>query len=209
MPLIAATANPLPRLVAACVAAALLLALTMGPVAFAGRLAVHVMGGAVDGATEPIDLPPMATQSVVYAADGSVLAVLHGGENRKPVPLDQIAPVLVNAGVTHPLEWWLDALAPGGRMVLPLTATMKAMGPTIGKGLLTLVTKRDDVSFDLRVVTFVAIYSAVGIRDEARGEELVKAMARMPFPPLKRLRRDQHEPADTCWLHAAGCCLSL
>jgi protein-L-isoaspartate(D-aspartate) O-methyltransferase len=117
--------------------------------------------------------------------------------------------ILVNAGVTHPLAWWLDALAPGGRMVLPLTVAMKAMGPTIGKGLLTLVTKRDDAAFDVRVVTFVAIYSAVGIRDERFGDELGKAMAKMPFPPLKRLRRDNHTPADSCWLHADGCCFSL
>jgi protein-L-isoaspartate(D-aspartate) O-methyltransferase len=117
--------------------------------------------------------------------------------------------ILVNAGVTHPLAWWLDALVPGGRMVLPITASMKAMGPTIGKGLLTLATKRDDATFDLRPVTFVAIYSAVSIRDEALGDELGKAMARMPFPPLKRLRRDPHEPAATCWLHAPDFCLSL
>jgi protein-L-isoaspartate(D-aspartate) O-methyltransferase len=117
--------------------------------------------------------------------------------------------ILVNAGVTHPLDWWLDALAPGGRMVLPLTGSMKAMGPTIGKGLLTLVTKRDATRFDLRVVTFVAIYSAVGIRDDVLDGQLGQAMARMPFPPLKQLRRDTHESCETCWLHAAGCCFSL
>jgi protein-L-isoaspartate(D-aspartate) O-methyltransferase len=39
--------------------------------------------------------------------------------------------VLVNAGATHPLETWLDALSPGGRMVMPLTVTAS---PTIGKG---------------------------------------------------------------------------
>src|SRR5579859_3065179 len=31
--------------------------------------------------------------------------------------------ILVNAGVTHPPDAWLDALAPGGRMILPLTAS--------------------------------------------------------------------------------------
>lgn len=126
--------------------------------------------------------------------------------NRAPGTFDAI---LVNAGVTHPLGWWLDALAPGGRMVLPLTSAMKAMGPTIGKGLLTLITKRDEATFDVRAVTFVAIYSAVGIRDETVGEELGKAMARMPFPPLKRLRRDTHERVDACWLHTADCCFSM
>jgi len=133
---------------------------------------------------------------------------LRHGDASEPLagPFDAI---LVNAGVTHPLAWWLDALAPGGRMVLPITGAMKAMGPTIGKGLLLLVTKRDDAAFDVRVVTFVAIYSAVGIRDETLGDELGKAMARMPFPPLKRLRRDRHERADSCWLHTTDCCFSI
>ena len=31
--------------------------------------------------------------------------------------------ILVNAGVTHPLDSWLDALAPGGHMMLPVTAS--------------------------------------------------------------------------------------
>ena len=130
------------------------------------------------------------------------------GDASDPVP-GSFDAVLVNAGVTHPLGWWLDALAPGGRMALPITGAMKAMGPTIGKGLLTLITKRDDATFDVRAVTFVAIYSAVGIRDEALGDELGKAMARMPFPPLKRLRRDRHPRVDSCWLHTADCCFSV
>ena len=46
--------------------------------------------------------------------------------------------ILVNAGVTHPLDVWLDALAPGGRMMLPLTAAMPAMGSTLGKGVVVL-----------------------------------------------------------------------
>src|SRR5437867_11096749 len=29
--------------------------------------------------------------------------------------------IMVNAGVTHPLDGWLDALPPGGRMILPIT----------------------------------------------------------------------------------------
>src|SRR5262245_43319731 len=43
--------------------------------------------------------------------------------------------ILINAGVTHPPRTWIDAMKPGGRMVLPITATMPAMG-TIGKGIM-------------------------------------------------------------------------
>lgn len=116
--------------------------------------------------------------------------------------------VLVNAGVTHPLDWWLDALTPGGRLMVPLTVPMIAMGATLGKGLMLLITRRDALAFDARVASMVAIYSAVGIRDEPRSDELGRAMSKMPFPALKRLRRDMHEPEGGCWLHMPGCCLS-
>jgi protein-L-isoaspartate(D-aspartate) O-methyltransferase len=118
----------------------------------------------------------------------------------------QFDAILINAGVTHPLESWLGALAVGGRMILPLTVTMS---PSIGKGILLLLTKTTDAArLDTRVVTFVAIYSAVGVRDDARATQLGEAMRKNPFPQLKHLRRDAHEPSATCWLHASGCCLS-
>ena len=74
--------------------------------------------------------------------------------------------ILVNAGVTHPLDAWLDALAPGGRMILPITAAMPAMGSTLGKGLVFLLTRTDD-TIGARVMTMVAVYSAIGLRDRA------------------------------------------
>jgi hypothetical protein len=49
--------------------------------------------------------------------------------------------------VTHPLDGWLDAMAPGGRMILPLTGTMTVMGANIGKGLVLLLTGRDAGDF--------------------------------------------------------------
>jgi len=116
--------------------------------------------------------------------------------------------ILVNAGVTHPPDPWLDALRPRGCMILPLTASMPPMG-NIGKGLLLLLTRTDDpASLGARVVTFVAIFNAVGVRNEAIGVELAKAMQMMPFPPLKRLRRDEHVKGAGCWLHAAAFCLT-
>jgi protein-L-isoaspartate(D-aspartate) O-methyltransferase len=116
--------------------------------------------------------------------------------------------VLVNAGATHPPDAWLDALAPGGRMIIPITASMAAMG-NIGKGLLLLLTRTDDLSaLAARVVTFVAIFNAVGARDEALNAELGRALQKMPFPPLKRLRRDPHENGAGCWLHGPTSCLT-
>jgi len=36
--------------------------------------------------------------------------------------------LLINAGVTHPHRPWLDRLAGGGPMVLPITISMGATG---------------------------------------------------------------------------------
>ncbi|HYM26105.1 MAG TPA: hypothetical protein VEU08_22965 [Vicinamibacterales bacterium] len=116
--------------------------------------------------------------------------------------------IVVNAGVTHPLAWWLDALADGGRMILPLTGTMPGMG-TIGKGVVLLVT-RTGGRFDARAITMVAIYSAVGLRDSDMNARLGKALMSGPmqWAAIKTLRRDAHDADATCWLHGDGFCLS-
>lgn len=127
--------------------------------------------------------------------------------------------ILINAGVTHPQDTWLDALSADGRMVLPLTVTSPAMG-TISKGLMTRVSRPAAPAgseapadaadaFDMRVMTLVAIYAGIGLRDEAINQQLGAALMRGPFPPLKRLRRDAHDASSACWVHAPGCCFSL
>ena len=116
--------------------------------------------------------------------------------------------ILVNAGVTHPEACWLDGLAKGGRMLLPLTVSMPAMG-TLGKGPAVLLSSDGEAgSFGAKPVGFVAIYSAVGLRDETLNRFLGEALKTSPFPPIKKLRRDAHEPSPACWLHAASFCLS-
>jgi protein-L-isoaspartate(D-aspartate) O-methyltransferase len=116
--------------------------------------------------------------------------------------------ILVNAGVTHPLPAWLDALADGGRMIVPITATM---GPIpIGKGPMILLTKnRSPEKLSAKIIGFVAIYSAIGVRDEATNVVVSQALAKAPFAAVKSLRRDEHAPDATCWLHGTYGCLSL
>jgi protein-L-isoaspartate(D-aspartate) O-methyltransferase len=115
--------------------------------------------------------------------------------------------ILINAGVTHPRASWLDALGPDGRIVLPITASFPGLGP-IGKGVQVLLHKADDGSFRAGVVGFVAIYSAVGLRDDDVNGLVHAALQRAPFPRLARLRRDTHEADAGCWLHGTGWCLS-
>ncbi len=120
--------------------------------------------------------------------------------------------ILVNAGTTHPHEAWLAALAPGGRLLVPLTCTMPQMG-AIGKGIVVLMARPDSpcdpTEFTARSMGMVAIYSAAGIRDDAMNRQLGKALAaKGMFPSLTRLRREPHEVAPSCWLHGSGWCLS-
>src|SRR5262245_6552459 len=115
--------------------------------------------------------------------------------------------IFVNAGVTHPLDTWLDALVDGGRMMLPLTM---AMAPTLSKGLMVELKRGEDPHvFDVRFVSLVSIYSAIGLRDEALNHRLGAALKRNPFPALKRFRRDPHDEDASCWVHAERCCWSL
>jgi len=131
------------------------------------------------------------------------------GDGSKPLD-DTFDAVLVNAGVTHPLDVWLDSLAVGGRMILPLTSTMPAMGPTLGKGLVMLLTKQEAGDFSVRVLTVVAIYSALGVRDAELSDRLGQIMMRgaMQWHAIKRLRRDSHDESSACWLHGEHFCLS-
>ncbi len=152
--------------------------------------------------------PALAASARAHLADWPSAVVVEGdGRDLRGGTFDAI---LINAGVTHPLPAWLDALAPGGRMVLPLTAGMQAMGP-IGKGSLLLVEKPADGSpaWPVRLLTFVAIYSAVGLRDDARNGALGLAMQKQPFAQIRTLRRDAHEPCPSCWLHATDVCWSV
>jgi protein-L-isoaspartate(D-aspartate) O-methyltransferase len=161
----------------------------------------RVLGIEVDAALAASARDNLASMPWVEVRQGDGLGLDAGAES--------FDAMLINAGVTHPQPAWLDALAPGGRMILPLTATMPGMA-TIGKGLLLLLTRTDDPgAFSARIAGFVAIYSALGLRDEATNAALGQAMMKHPFPPIRTLRRDTHEASATCWLHVPGACLSL
>lgn len=114
--------------------------------------------------------------------------------------------ILVNAGATHPLDAWLAALAPDGRLVLPVTFSFG--GAPITKGIVALITRRADTSdLDAALIGFVAIFAAVGVRDETLNARIGAALQKNPLPKLVRLRRDGHEAAPECWLHGETFCL--
>ncbi len=122
-----------------------------------------------------------------------------GGEY-DPGPVNAI---LVNAGATHPRLLWLDRLLPGGRLLLPLTVTT-----TPGSTGHILKVTRVEQGYAARFISRTAIFPCIGARELDADRRLWEAFAQGGWESVRSLRRDQHEPALTCWLHGDGFCLS-
>ncbi|HEX4965845.1 MAG TPA: rRNA adenine N-6-methyltransferase family protein [Thermoanaerobaculia bacterium] len=108
--------------------------------------------------------------------------------------------IYVCAGVTGPLDSWLDALRPGGRMLVPLT-------PAAGAGGMLLVTHAAPERFDARFLCRAAFIPCTGARDEETAQKLTEAFKRDDFQAVKSLRRNA-SPDETCWCAGPGWWLS-
>lgn len=90
--------------------------------------AVGAFLAAGEGKQSPLEMRPLATRSLVLAADGSVLASLHGEENRAPVPLERIPREIVDAVVAVEDENFFEH--PG----VDLKATLRALVKNVQAG---------------------------------------------------------------------------
>lgn len=144
----------------------------------------------------------LAAKAQANLADWSWIAVTRGdGVTGLP---DAVDVVLIHAGATHVLDAWLNPIADGGRILVPLTGSMPAMGAHLGKGMVLIATRAGD-SWRARVSSMVAIYSLVGARDDAMNTALGQALMTSALTKATRLRRDPHDRTDACVLHAAVC----
>jgi protein-L-isoaspartate(D-aspartate) O-methyltransferase len=123
-----------------------------------------------------------------------------GGEF-DPGPVDAI---FVNAGVTHPRALWLARLRDGGRLLLPLTFDV---GGGTGKGVMMLVRREGD-RYMARFLTLVMVYSSTSVRDAELNGMLTKQISSPKLFSVQSLRRETHEPEETCWLHGKDFCFS-
>ncbi|MGA7924709.1 MAG: methyltransferase domain-containing protein [Candidatus Sulfotelmatobacter sp.] len=159
-------------------------------------------GSVVASEIDP-ELAARASQNLAVYPNVSV----HSGDGADFDP-GRCDAMLINAGVTHPHPRWLESLNERGSLVLPLTiAAGMGMRANLGKGVMAKIT-REANGFSARVVTLVAIYSCVGMRDPQIEQALSKAMGAGKLFKLRSLRRDVHEPTDTCLMHGADLCLS-
>jgi protein-L-isoaspartate(D-aspartate) O-methyltransferase len=134
--------------------------------------------------------------------DNVILEAADGAE----IETDACDAMLINAGVTHPHQRWLEALREGGRLVLPLTATMPQM-PEVSRGAMVKII-RNGTAFPVEMVTYVAIFSCTSVRDPGMNAGIGKALGSGAITKIQLLRMDQHEQCDTCVVHGAGVCWS-
>jgi protein-L-isoaspartate(D-aspartate) O-methyltransferase len=157
-------------------------------------------GGKVTASEVHPELGPRAKQNL--EAWPQVTVHTEDGTQFDPGECDAM---LINAGVTHPLPLWLDRLRPGGRLLLPITVPMT---PTLGRGVMLKIT-RQPAGYAVQLVTYVGIYSCTSARDSQLEPQLAKALTSGALMKIKSVRRDPHEPDETCVAHASEVCLSV
>jgi protein-L-isoaspartate(D-aspartate) O-methyltransferase len=115
-------------------------------------------------------------------------------------PLPECDVLYVNAGATGPLDVWLDALRPKGRLLFPMT-------PEEGAGAMLLVTKREDGGFAARFLLQAQFVPCIGARDETTARRLSDAFRNSGWAKVKSLHRND-APDESCWFAGEGWWLS-
>ena len=120
-------------------------------------------------------------------------------------PLPSCNLIYVNAGATAPLDIWLDALLPAGRLLFPLTPDGANGMP--GAGGMLLITRTAAGSFDARFTMPVMFIPCMGARDPEMAKKLAEAFQRSDMRNVCSLRRNT-SPDETCWCSGQGWWLS-
>jgi protein-L-isoaspartate(D-aspartate) O-methyltransferase len=108
--------------------------------------------------------------------------------------------IYVSAGATHVPAVWLDALAVGGRLVLPLT-------PNERLGCMLLVTRKSASTYGASIFSTAGFIPCVGARDEVQSRAIAAALDSRSTDEVRSLRRDS-EPDETAWCIGGGWWLS-
>jgi protein-L-isoaspartate(D-aspartate) O-methyltransferase len=121
-------------------------------------------------------------------------------------PLPECDAIYVNAGATAPLDIWLDALRPNGRLLFPLTPA-DGPGGMPGAGAMLLITRLPNGNYAARFVCAAMFIPCMGARDEETAARLTAAFARGDSANVRSLQR-KTPPDETVWCAGQGWWLS-
>ena len=147
--------------------------------------------------------PELAEQARRNLADASNITVYERSGTEGSLPACDA--LYVNAGATMPLNVWLDALRPGGRLLFPLTPDGPGGAP--GAGGMLLITRTPADKLDARFLMPVMFIPCLGARDEETGRKLAEAFSRGDMKNVRSLHRNT-PPDSTCWCAGNGWWLS-
>jgi len=148
--------------------------------------------------------PELASRATTNLADLSNVTVHQRSGTEGPLPSCDV--IYVNAGATAPLDIWLDALRPGGRLLFPLTPA-EGPGGMPGAGGMLLVTRASPSHLDARFLYPVMFIPCVGARDDETAKKLSEAFKRGDMKNVQSLRRNS-PPDESCWCSGNGWWLS-
>jgi protein-L-isoaspartate(D-aspartate) O-methyltransferase len=151
------------------------------------------------GAVDAYEIEPeFARRATNNLAEFPYVMVHHRSGAEGPLPPCDV--LYVNAGATGPLNVWLDALRPKGRLLFPMT-------PAEGAGAMLLITRQDDGEFAARFLLQVQFVPCVGARSEANERRLTEAFRNSGWNKVKTLHRN-NDPDESCWFDGDGWWLS-
>ncbi|WP_342708416.1 methyltransferase domain-containing protein [Bradyrhizobium sp. B124] len=153
--------------------------------------------------------PELAARARANLAPYPNVEIIAGDGTR--ASFDPADVIYVNAGCTRPAAQWLDGLADGGRLILPLTSDegFKGGAPEqIARSGAVFRVRHEGAQYQATWISPVAIIPCDGGRDEASEKLLAEAFARGGWQKVTRLYRDADIPDERCWLRGDGWCLA-
>ena len=157
------------------------------------------------GKVTAIELDPdFANRARVNLSSYPNVSVICG--NGAAVPVDAADVIYVNAGATRPAETWLDGLAEGGRLILPLMTNKGFTDntpsvPIERRGAAFRIERRSSELL-ARWISAVAIFPCEGARDPLSEAAMAEAFAKGGWKEVTGLCRGDDAPEDRCWLRA-------
>jgi len=158
-----------------------------------------------NGKVDAFELEPDLAETAARNLSHFPNVHVHARSGSAP-PLPHADAIYVNAGASSPLDVWLDALRPNGRLLFPLTPG-DGPGGTPGIGAMLRITRASGDRYVALFICQAAFIPCAGGRDPETEAKLSTAFRRGDFRNVHSLRRDS-SPDNTCWCSGANWWLS-